>query len=388
MILSSLAAAAALVQPLAEVPFRVAEDAIIVEAQVNGRKLALMVDTGFGGAVSVDSVVNIGKPTGTMNLKDFVGTFQAQSVKVQSLRIGGYAVPPGDMEAMLAPGERYSSFSYNTHVDGILGLEPFKAGPFEINFQNRKFVFYPKSFDVTQRVPDGKRTFLAKMLPIGHSSIELSVEAPSGKRLVMALDTGNSFYATTHKDVLERVGLWPQGRKPKFVRTVGVASGPVDSWVKRMTGMRIFGVEVPESYWDVIDLPASSAESDGTIGFQFLRNFNILVDYERRRVWLENFTGKVSEPPVADVGIVLRADQAANRLRVARVLAGSPADRAGVKENDQLLAIDGRSYFANVGFRQLRLLTQGPAGSKVRLAFSRGGQLIQLDLEREPLYND
>ncbi len=388
MVLSAIAAASVLVQPLAEVPFRVAEDAIIVDAQVNGRKLSLMVDTGFGGAVSVDSVVNIGKPTGVMNLKDFVGTFQAQSVRVESLRIGAYVVPADGMEAMLAPGERYSTLSYNTHVDGILGLEPFKKGPFEINFQNRKFVFYPSSFDVSKRVPDGRRTFLLRMLPIGHSSIELAVEAPNGKKLVMALDTGNSFYATTHRDVLERVGLWPQGQKPKFVRTVGVASGPVDSWVKRMTGMRIFGVEVPESYWDVIDLPASSAESDGTIGFQFLKNFNIVVDYERRRVWLENFTGKVADPPVADVGVVLRADPSANRLRVVRVLAGSPADRAGVKENDQLLAMDGRSLFANVGFRQLRTLTQGPAGSKVRLAFSRGGQLIQLELEREPLFNE
>ncbi|MEJ5170483.1 MAG: hypothetical protein WHU10_05810, partial [Fimbriimonadales bacterium] len=197
MVLSAIAAASVLVQPLAEVPFRVAEDAIIVDAQVNGRKLSLMVDTGFGGAVSVDSVVNIGKPTGVMNLKDFVGTFQAQSVRVESLRIGAYVVPADGMEAMLAPGERYSTLSYNTHVDGILGLEPFKKGPFEINFQNRKFVFYPSSFDVSKRVPDGRRTFLLRMLPIGHSSIELAVEAPNGKKLVMALDTGNSFYATT-----------------------------------------------------------------------------------------------------------------------------------------------------------------------------------------------
>lgn len=372
----------------AEVPFRIAEDAIIVDAQVNGRKVSLMFDTGFGGAVSVDSVVNIGKPSGSVNLKDFVGVFQARTVRIDSLRLGSYAMPAQGLEAVLAPGERYTSFSYNTHVDGILGLEAFKRTPFEINFENRKFVFHPPSFDVSQRKPDGKRTFLVRMLPIGHSSIELPVEMPNGERLVMALDTGNQFYATTHRDVLERVGQWPVGQKPKFLRTVGVASGPVDSWVKRMTGVRIFGVSVPVSYWDVIDLPASSAESDGTVGFRFLKNFNILVDYERRRVWLENFTGAVADEPVADVGIVLRSDAALNRLRVVRVLAGSPADRAGVKENDQLLAMDGKSLFANIGFRQLRSLTQGPAGSTVRLAFSRDGRLIQLNLQREPLFNE
>lgn len=34
-----------------EVPFRLGEDAIVVDAEVNGKKVSLMFDTGFGGSV-------------------------------------------------------------------------------------------------------------------------------------------------------------------------------------------------------------------------------------------------------------------------------------------------------------------------------------------------
>ena len=59
----------------------------------------------------------------------------------------------------------------------------------------------------------------------------------------------------------------------KFIKQSWVASGPVDSWSVHLKNMAIFGVLVASSIWDVIDLPSSSAESDGTVGYQFLKNF-------------------------------------------------------------------------------------------------------------------
>ena len=58
--------------------------------------------------------------------------------------------------------------------------------------------------------------FLTKLLPIGNTALDMEVTVSTGKSLTMVLDTGNAFYATTHKDVLERVGLWPAGRKPEL----------------------------------------------------------------------------------------------------------------------------------------------------------------------------
>lgn len=369
-----------------EVPFKIGEEAIIVSAKVNGRPLSLMFDTGFSGGVIVGSGINLGKPTGKMTLRDFVGTFQADTTKITSFQLGPLNIDTADLEAVSDPSGGEMSQTYNVHCDGIMGLEPLTDYVFEINIQKSCFIFYPRSTNITSRTPDNKKTFLAKLLPTGHNSLEMEVTPPTGKRMTMALDTGNMFFAATHRDVLERVGLWPAGTTPKFMKASMVASGEVSSWYKQMKDMTIFGIPVGQSTWSVIDAPSSSAESDGTIGFGFLKNFNTTVDFERRRVWFENFTGKVENEEDADVGISAAFDPRALRVRVFRVAPDSPADKAGIKRGDTILSIDGVDEL-NVGWRRLNKMLVGEKGSKVKLAISRNGALIRFEVQREHLIN-
>jgi hypothetical protein len=369
-----------------EVPFRIADDAMIVDATVNGRKVSCMFDTGFSGTVVLNSAINIGKPTGEMVLRDFVGQFAATTVKVNSLKLGDKVIEAVDMEAVQMPLGNMS-FSYNMHTDGIMGLQVIRGYVTEINFQHQKFIFHPKSVDISTRTPDNKRTFLARLLPMGKSSLEMEVVAATGKKMVLALDTGNAFYATTHKDVLQRVGLWAPERKPKFMKLAGVASGPVESFYKQMDGLNIYGVPVESSVWSIIDLPSSSAEGDGTIGYGFLKNFNIVIDYDRRRIWLENFTGEVGNEPVAEPGLSAAYDSRIKRVRILRVTPDSPADKAGLREGDHLLSIDGVEVL-DAGFRRLETMLRGELGTKVKLAVSRNGNLIRFEVERAHLVNE
>lgn len=368
-----------------EVPFRLGENAMIVDATVNSRKVSLMFDTGYGGAVVLDSTIDIGKPSGKQILRDFVGEFEAPTVKIKSLSIGTKAVPVKDVDAVMQPGGQYS-LAYGTHCDGIMGFEAIKDTITEINFQQKKFIFHPNSLDITKRTPDNQKTFLAKLLPIGHNSMEMEVVVPGGKKMTLALDTGNAFYATTHKDVLERVGLWSAGKEPKYTRLSGVASGTVDSWSFLMPEATIFGVPVKETVWDIIDLPSSSADGDGTIGFGFLSNFNITIDYARRRVWLERFSDKVENVAPGDLGISASYDDRARRVVIHRVSPESPAAAAGIKVGDHILSLDGEDLEA-IGFRKLYRMLQGPVDSTVKLALSRGGNLKRYQLKRVPLYN-
>ncbi len=372
--------------PSSTVPFRLAEDAIIVDAVVNSRPVSLMFDTGFGASVEVSDAIALGKPTGTMTLQDFVGTFQAPTVKINNLKLGTQTIDTKDMpEAII--GRDDMTESYGMHCDGIMGFSVIKNNVTGISYEKSRFEFYPKTVDISKWVPDNKRTFLCKLLPTGHSSLEMAVETPGGKKMVLALDTGNAFYATTHRDVLERVGLWKADDQPKFVKQSFVASGPVDSWDLRLKDMKIFGVPVPAGVWNIIDLPSSSAEGDGTVGFGFLHNFNIIVDYERRRVWLENYTGRAADPELGEPGIIGGSDSRGN-TRVLNVAPGSPADKVGIKRGDTLLSVDGTDLGTHVTYRQVRKLMQGSVGSKVSLAISREGMLRRYELERVGLFNE
>ncbi len=367
------------------VPFKMAETALIVEATVNGKQISLMFDTGFAGAVVCDPIINLGKKTGTTGLRDFVGTLEAPTVKITSLSLGSKKFDLVDAEAVMMGGD--NTDSYGIHCDGIMGLGVVKDQITEINFEKSCFIFHPKSFDITKRVPDGKKTFLAKLLPTGHSSLEMSVEVPNGNKMTLALDTGNSFFATTHKDVLERVGLWKPGREPKFMRKSQVASGAVDSWTARMPETKIFGIPTASAVWDIIDRPSSSAEGDGTIGFGFLKNFNIIIDYSRRRVWFENFTGKTANDEKGDLGISAAYVTSIKRTIVFHVAPESPAEKAGLKRGDHILSIDGVDA-GDLGYRKLRGMFVGPPGSVMKLAISREGELKRFDVTREVLVND
>lgn len=369
-----------------EVPFKIADNAIIVESVINGRKVACMFDTGFSGYYKLNATVNLGRPTGSITLRDFVGEFQAPTVRLTSMKMGPLDLKVNDEATAVVHGNNNYSMVYGTHVDGIMGLAPIAHTVFTIDFERSRFVFHPKSFDITRLPVDGQRNHRLRMLPKGNNSIELSVEAHNGNKMTLALDTGNAFYATTHKDVLERIGLWKPGTKPNFMRQAWVASGAVDSWYAKLRNVKIYGIPVEESVWSIIDLPSSSADGDGTVGFGFLRNFNITVDMERRLVHLANFSGRVSDPPLGDIGLAATYRPEMQRMWIFNVTPGGPADRAGIKRGDHLLGIDGE-FVRNMDFESLRRALEGEPGSTVNLSVSRNGELIRHELKRETMVN-
>lgn len=373
-------------QPTApvEVPFHTTEHCIVADAKVNGRPVSLMFDSGFGGTVLLSSSVDVGPPTGKETLRDFVGQMEAKTVKLKTLQLGPMTIDSDEKDIVQLPSD--FTAAYGRHVDGILGLGAIKNLVTEINFQKSEFVFYPPGTDISSRKPDGEKTFLTKMLPIGGNAIELPVIAPSGDIMTMALDTGNAFYATSHRDVLERVGIWPQGKKPTFIRKSGVATGAVDSWSMKMPPLTIFGVPVQQTVWDVIDLPSSDAQGDGTVGFGFLSNFNITFDYSRRRVWFENWRKPIENGENGDVGISAQFDRQLRRTVVVLVSPGSPADQAGLKEGDQILSIGGKDI-EEPTYEQLRSLLEGPIGSSVAVGISHNGVFKSCMLTRRALDN-
>ncbi len=368
-----------------EVPFRLGDDAIIVDAKVNGRKVSLMFDTGFSGWVVCDANINLGKTTGKMTLRDFVGEFEVDTVKINSLTLGDEKIPVKDAEAVMQPGADFS-FSYNTHCDGIMGFSVIKDVITEINFERKMFIFHPKSKDITKEPVDNKTTFLASLLPIGNSSMEMHVDLENGKRMVLALDTGNAFFATTHKDVLERVNLWKSGDKPVFMKTAYVASGPVDSWYAQVPKLKIYGVPVESSIWSIIDLPSSSAEHDGTVGYGFLKNFNIVIDYSRRRIQLKNWTGKVDAPQPADIGLSAYNSRRDKKMIVYALSPEGPAEKAGVKIGDEIISVND-VYALNLSNRRLFEMLQGEVGTKVNISLSRKGVVMNKEIERKLLVN-
>lgn len=368
-----------------EIPFRLAETAIIIDVEVNGVTVPTMFDTGFSGTLVLNDTVRVGEPSGTLMLRDFVGQFQAQTVSVNSFKMGGHSFNTAGLEIVQQPASNYT-LAYGMTCDGILGMAPFANYVMEINFERSMLILHPQSFDLTTLPVDNERTFRTRLLPIGVNSLELSVRTPDGGRMILALDTGNSFYATTHREVLEDLGLWPRGETPRYMGTSWVASGPVNSWNIRLNDLNIYGVPVEEATWNIIDLPKSSAEKDGTVGFGFLKHFNIIIDQQRRYVYMDNFTGRRFDGDEAHTGLYAVYDPQTDRMRIIRVMPESPAYMAGIRQGDDLLSVDGREL-RRFSFNDLNRMMTGEPGTSVTVSTSRAGAFQRHTLERRVLVN-
>ena len=95
-------------------------------------------------------------------------------------------------------------------------------------------------------------------------------------------------------------------------------------------------------------------------------------EYAREYNYSGEFTG---------IGVIVKTNAAGN-VEVAEVVADTPAERAGVLPGDVFVEVDGVNA---LGFTQGELseLVPGPRGTKVRVTFRRGENLLTLDIRRD-----
>jgi len=89
----------------------------------------------------------------------------------------------------------------------------------------------------------------------------------------------------------------------------------------------------------------------------------------------------VREARLRTAGVGMNIAIGAGRaIIVSKLIPGGPAERAGVRRGDRLVAIDGQPVR---GVEDVAAKLPGAPGSSVRLGFQRGNQTFDLDLKRE-----
>lgn len=115
----------------------------------------------------------------------------------------------------------------------------------------------------------------------------------------------------------------------------------------------------------------------GIIGGDLLRKFTVILDYPHKRVILEK-TRNSDSPFLYDAaGVFLMSDGAKyDRIRILRVVPGSPAAAAGLQKGDTIEMVDGK---AAVVLDDVRALFLRP-GVTYRLRVSRDGKSFEKTL--------
>ena len=363
------------------VPFELRGDIALVRVAVNGQPALLILDTG-SGVVTLDSAFAAGAGIEPSGAQAHVLGARSMSMRfgtARSIRVGSAELTDVSVVATSAIADVQARVGRDVH--GSIGWDLFRRYVAVIDYEARTATFHePNEFSyagggVVLRVTTPNR------LPVVRATLVTRTRGTIDADLV--LDLGSANYAvrlstpfvTAHaidRDTATVTGVFGAG-------VGGVSEGRL----LRLPQLRLgaLTVERPSTALSQATDGAfgNGAHSDGTVGVPVFRRTRMIVDLPHDRVILEP-RGRFDVPDTVDAsGLSLTADATpASALRVAYVVAGSAAARAGVQVGDELLSIDGRST-ASLLPHEARALLRAVGQTRV-LSLRRGTSTVAATL--------
>ncbi len=360
------------------VPFELRGDLIVVTVDVNGQPAALILDTGTGIGLALDSAF---AQQAHVQLSWHGAEANGRAVPlgtVPTVRIG--SAPLFDVGVVVVDiGALQSRVGHD--IRGTIGYDLFDRYVVTIDYVARTITLAePRAFTYAgsgSLVPVG----LEHRLPVIGASLVTRTRGVVPLRL--HLDLGSSTYAVRlSQRAVAAYGLSQDTVTVRGPFGVGVG-GASEGDLLRMPALKIGTLTISRPSTALsrqMDGPfGATAGTDGTIGEPILRRTRLIVDYARSRVILEP-RGRFDVPDTVDgSGLILAsADSAGSAWRVLTVMAGSAGARAGVQAGDEVIGIDGQPAAA-LPYGRIRELLRADGVTR-RVAVRRGGVTLDLPI--------
>ena len=358
-----------------EIPFRLINNHLILSILVNA-------------SGPVDAVLDTGMPTPGLALYEGPRTRDVEldfdpSMQVQVAGAGGSG---GRLNARMATGATLElegliirdvrvialpeMDDFGGYHNAIIGYSLFERFVVELDYDRRIMRLHePASFEppsaahVLPLIMRNRLPFVSVLVtPRDGEAYDAEVVVDLGASHAISLNTDSSEAISIPEESLDAVlghGL----------------SGPVEGKVGRLAALELAGARLA----DVLasfpigehQHPRGMDSRQGNLGSDVLRRFTTIFDYSRERMILVP-NRSFSEPFEWDhSGLKLGAGRA---LEVVSIVAGSPAEKAGIQVGDVLTHVDG-SRVGAADYGTIRDVLTGDG--EVDLTFERSGKAYQ-----------
>ena len=314
----------------AEVPFELfRENRIMLNGRIAGNDTPMILDSGAGVTViDKDYAKAIGLKKGMQITAQGVGgsqdaeLVQDVTVEVGNLKLTGVSVAVIDLDAV--------EKAIGRPIPVILGRELFMNSVVGIDFDRQLLTLSPaKNFTAPAGATEVR---LRRDGTLHYFPISVDGLAP----VDAALDLGNGGAISLSREYHERV---PElGKLPYAIGYGGGVGGMRETKRVTLPKVEIGGYTFNNVPADLGSLKDGPYEERANAGIQMFKPFYLTLDLGNDRMWLKpTGTQPVFTKDRAGVFAMLEGDH----LNVLHVAPGSPADRAGLKKGDKLVAIAG-----------------------------------------------
>jgi len=331
--------------------------------------LNFILDTGSGG-ISLDSMtclrLRLTPQPSDRTILGIAGVRQVKFLYNKTLHLPGLSIDSLNFHV-----NDYDILTsvYGEKVDGIIGYSFFTRYIVEINYDSLKISIYSKG---SFRYPKGGYV----IRPVIASLPIIGAQVSDAKKLSSRFyfDTGAGLCALLSSDFASDSSLIDSRKKDYFTQAQGLGGKAT----MRLTTLRELRLgpyrfrKVPTYIFDDQYNVTSYPNLGGLIGNDILRRFNVILNYDRRIIFLTPNSHYREQFDYSYTGLGIYWID--GEIRVGDVMKDSPAEKAGLKEDDVVLAI-GNNFSNNI--QTYKNLLQNP-GERVKLIVKRKGELQEL----------
>lgn len=356
-------------------PFKMLTGGIIIlSATVSNYpdSLTFILDTGSGG-ISLDSgtTARMKIPTkpSDRTIRGIAGIRKVHFAYDHTLHLPGLAIDSLDFHI-----NDYDILSsvYGIKIDGIIGYSFLSRYIVRINYDSMQISVHTKG---TVKYPRGGYLLRPLLVNIPVTSASVRDETEVNARFYF--DTGAGMCLLLSSDFVEDSAIL----RSKSTWHVSQAEGlggkaPMKQGVVKQVKLGPYKFRnVPTYIFDDEYNITSYPYLGGLLGNDLLRRFNLIINYEKRDIHMMPNSHFREQFDYSYTGLGMYYVDGV--IKILDVMKGSPAERAGFKEEDIIMAVKN-NFGQNI--QTYKNLMQNP-GEKVKILIYRNGQPLLLTLK-------
>lgn len=334
--------------------------------------LNFILDTGSSG-ISLDSTtaeyLQLNPIPSERTIRGIAGIRKVSFLYNQSLKLPGLTVDSLNFHI-----NNYGILTavYGERIDGIIGYSILSRYIIKLDYDSMKLSFHTKG---TIRYPRGGYLLKPVISQLVAQHMRVRDEKAISTRFIY--DMGAGVCMLLSKDFVTDSGFIDK-RKKYWVKEGEGLGGKIDMELMVIREVKLGPYRfrnVPVYIFDDVNNVTSYPYMGGLIGNDILRRFNVIINYAKSDIYITPNSHYGDSFDYSYSGVELYLIE--GMILVGDVAKGSPAEAAGLKEGDQVLAVN-RNFSQNLN--QYKIAMQSP-NERIKIIYRRGGVINEVEFK-------